>query len=75
MELPRYVRACMHDASAHLVRAAVFGFTAALAERIPIVGLIFSVSNRIGAAMWAHGMDPVYVSALVYGYKLSWTLS
>lgn len=34
----------------------MFGFTAALAERIPIIGLIFSVSNRIGAAMWAHGM-------------------
>lgn len=33
-----------------------FGFAAALAERIPIVGLIFSISNRIGAAMWAHGM-------------------
>ena len=36
-------------------RTTVFGFTAALVERIPIIGLIFSVSNRIGAAMWAHG--------------------
>lgn len=32
-----------------------FGFAAALAERLPIIGLVFSVSNRIGAAMWAHG--------------------
>ncbi|TBU37229.1 hypothetical protein BD309DRAFT_974463 [Dichomitus squalens] len=35
----------------------VFGFTAALVERIPIIGLIFSVSNRIGAAMWAHDLE------------------
>ena len=34
----------------------VFGFTAALLEMIPFVGLIFTVSNRVGAAMWAHGM-------------------
>lgn len=26
-------------------------------EAIPFIGLIFSVSNRIGAAMWAHGMS------------------
>lgn len=32
-----------------------FGFTAALLEGLPLVGLIFTVSNRIGAAMWAHG--------------------
>ena len=32
-----------------------FGFTAALVEALPLVGLLFSVSNRIGAAMWAHG--------------------
>ncbi|KAJ8081135.1 hypothetical protein PM082_017978 [Marasmius tenuissimus] len=32
-----------------------FGFTAALLEGIPIIGLFFTVSNRIGAAMWAHG--------------------
>jgi hypothetical protein len=36
-----------------------FGFTAALVESIPLAGLIFSISNRIGAAMWAHGMDVV----------------
>ena len=34
---------------------AAFGFTAALLEGLPLVGLIFTVSNRIGAAMWAHG--------------------
>ncbi|KAH8992977.1 hypothetical protein EDB92DRAFT_1796845, partial [Lactarius akahatsu] len=32
----------------------LFGFAAALLETLPFVGLIFSVSNRIGAAMWAH---------------------
>ena len=32
-----------------------FGFTAALLEGLPLVGLIFTISNRIGAAMWAHG--------------------
>ncbi|KAN0061867.1 hypothetical protein ACQY0O_005861 [Thecaphora frezii] len=34
-----------------------FGFVAALMERIPLVGLVFSVSNRIGAAMWAHDLE------------------
>lgn len=34
-----------------------FGFTAALMERIPLLGLIFSVSNQIGAAMWAHDLE------------------
>ena len=29
-----------------------FGFAASLLERIPIIGLFFSISNRIGAAMW-----------------------
>lgn len=32
-----------------------FGFAAALVESLPIIGLFFSVSNRIGAAMWAFG--------------------
>ncbi|KAG6844148.1 hypothetical protein H0H87_009391 [Tephrocybe sp. NHM501043] len=32
-----------------------FGFAAALLEGLPIVGLIFTISNRVGAAMWAHG--------------------
>ncbi|KAG7088851.1 hypothetical protein E1B28_012805 [Marasmius oreades] len=35
----------------------LFGFTAALLEGIPIVGLVFTVSNRIGAAMWAHDLE------------------
>ena len=34
-----------------------FGFVAALMERIPLAGLIFSISNRIGAAMWAHDLE------------------
>jgi len=35
----------------------VFGFTAALLEGLPIIGLFFTVSNRIGAAMWAHDLE------------------
>ncbi|TFY73020.1 hypothetical protein EWM64_g10992, partial [Hericium alpestre] len=35
----------------------LFGFAAALLESIPLLGLIFSVSNRIGAAMWAHDLE------------------
>ncbi|KAI5998289.1 hypothetical protein EDD15DRAFT_2245036 [Pisolithus albus] len=35
----------------------LFGFTAALLEGLPIVGLVFTVSNRIGAAMWAHDLE------------------
>ncbi|CCM03818.1 uncharacterized protein FIBRA_05967 [Fibroporia radiculosa] len=34
-----------------------FGFFAALLERIPLLGLVFSVSNRIGAAMWAVDLE------------------
>ncbi|TXT08713.1 hypothetical protein VHUM_02841 [Vanrija humicola] len=34
-----------------------FGFCAALLEGLPIIGLVFSVSNRIGAAMWAHDLE------------------
>ncbi|KLO15809.1 hypothetical protein SCHPADRAFT_902038 [Schizopora paradoxa] len=34
-----------------------FGFAAALLESIPIVGLVFTVSNRVGAAMWAHDLE------------------
>jgi hypothetical protein len=36
--------------------SSAFGFTAALLEGLPIVGLIFTISNRVGAAMWAHGL-------------------
>jgi hypothetical protein len=35
----------------------IFGFCAALLERVPIVGLVFSISNRIGAAMLAHDSE------------------
>ncbi|GJE94131.1 EI24 domain-containing protein [Phanerochaete sordida] len=34
-----------------------FGFAAALLEGLPIIGLVFTVSNRIGAAMWAHDLE------------------
>lgn len=29
-----------------------FGFATSLLESVPIIGLFFSISNRIGAAMW-----------------------
>jgi len=35
----------------------VFGFAAALLEGLPFVGLIFTISNRIGACMWAHDLE------------------
>lgn len=41
---------------------AVFGFAAALLETLPFIGLIFSISNQIGAAMWAHGMSKFCIS-------------
>ena len=50
-----FVRATFGPADAEL--SLVFGFAAALLETLPFVGLIFSVSNRVGAAMWAHGMQ------------------
>ncbi|KIY49168.1 hypothetical protein FISHEDRAFT_41591 [Fistulina hepatica ATCC 64428] len=34
-----------------------FGFAAALLEGVPIIGLLFTVSNRVGAAMWAHDLE------------------
>jgi len=34
-----------------------FGFTAAVLEGLPIIGLVFTVSNRVGAAMWAHDLE------------------
>ncbi|WFD08025.1 hypothetical protein MVES1_003394 [Malassezia vespertilionis] len=34
-----------------------FGLSALLLEHIPVLGLVFSVSNRIGAAMWAHDLE------------------
>ena len=44
----------LHIVVANLLQA--FGFTAALLESLPIIGLVFTISNRIGAAMWAHGV-------------------
>jgi len=38
-----------HGLSAHA--------TATLLEGLPIVGLIFSISNRVGSAMWAHDLE------------------
>lgn len=35
----------------------LFGFSAQLLERVPFLGMLFSISNRIGAAMWAHDLE------------------
>ncbi|KAH9984088.1 hypothetical protein BJV74DRAFT_776338 [Russula compacta] len=35
----------------------IFGFAAALLEALPFVGLVFSISNQVGAAMWAHDLE------------------
>ncbi|KIJ66628.1 hypothetical protein HYDPIDRAFT_129676 [Hydnomerulius pinastri MD-312] len=35
----------------------LFGFAAALLEGLPVIGLAFTISNRIGAAMWAHDLE------------------
>ena len=40
------------DVTAHNV---AFGFAASLLESIPFIGIAFTVSNRIGACMWAFG--------------------
>ncbi|CED84787.1 hypothetical protein [Phaffia rhodozyma] len=34
-----------------------FGFTSALLESLPFIGMFFSISNRIGAAMWAFDLE------------------
>jgi len=34
-----------------------FGFAAALLESIPLTGLFFTISNRIGACMWAFDLE------------------
>jgi hypothetical protein len=47
-------RNCVYDC--FLKYKEVFGFAAALLEALPFIGLIFSISNQVGAAMWAHGM-------------------
>jgi hypothetical protein len=41
----------------HLRELRMFGFIAALLERLPLIGIVFSISNRIGAAMWAHDLE------------------
>ncbi|PWN44972.1 hypothetical protein IE81DRAFT_298049 [Ceraceosorus guamensis] len=35
----------------------LFGLTAALLESVPVVGLAFSISNRVGAAMYAFDLE------------------
>ncbi|KAL7006823.1 hypothetical protein EMMF5_003709 [Cystobasidiomycetes sp. EMM_F5] len=40
-----------------LIGYRAFGFASSLLEKLPVVGLVFSISNRIGAAMWAHDLE------------------
>jgi hypothetical protein len=40
-----------------LIELRSFGFAAALLERLPIVGIVFSISNRIAVAMMAHDYE------------------
>jgi hypothetical protein len=54
MGLPQYVSSLL-DFITGLKTLSAFGFTAALLEGLPIMGLVFTISNRVGAAMWAHG--------------------
>lgn len=35
----------------------LFGFACAVTERIPLLGIVFSISNRVGAAMFAHDLE------------------
>jgi len=35
----------------------LFGFASALMEGLPIIGILFGISNQIGAAMWAHDLE------------------
>lgn len=71
MGLPRYMNtATSYISVADLLQA--FGFTAALLESLPIIGLVFTVSNRVGAAMWAHGkLCTLMVKIDLYFKKIS----
>ncbi|CAE6459293.1 unnamed protein product [Rhizoctonia solani] len=40
-----------------VVISKLFGFTAALLESIPIIGIGFNISNRIASCMWAHDLE------------------
>ncbi|SCV67700.1 BQ2448_5311 [Microbotryum intermedium] len=35
----------------------MFGFVASLLERLPLIGIVLTISNRIGAAMWSHDLE------------------
>lgn len=60
---------CVHDRYNRTYKYgySAFGFAAAILEGLPIVGLVFSISNRIGAAMWAHGTSPLDILAIICG--------
>ena len=38
-----------------------FGFAATLLESTPLLGLFFTISNRIGACMWAFGTSNIHL--------------
>ncbi|KAF8167140.1 hypothetical protein B0H34DRAFT_680424 [Crassisporium funariophilum] len=45
-----------------------FGFAAALLESLPIIGLVFTISNRVGAAMWAHDLEKRQAPKTILSY-------
>jgi len=51
----------------------LFGFAASVMERIPIFGLLFSISNRIGAAMYAHDVSP-HLLVMLEETILTWSI-
>jgi hypothetical protein len=50
-----FIYTCIRFLYVALIFLPAFGFAAALLEGLPLVGFVFTVSNQIGAAMWAHG--------------------
>lgn len=52
---------CQYRTDSANVSCQVFGFATALLESLPVLGLIFTISNRVGAAMWAHGLCPYFI--------------
>ena len=50
-----------------LMRAVLaFGFSAALLRSTPLIGIFFTISNRIGACMWAFGTSSYSAQGYIY---------
>src|ERR1700722_12228172 len=64
--LPPLYHPALH--SLFLITSLAFGFAAAVLETLPVVGLIFTLSNRVGAAMWAHGSWSLFEFVELYSF-------